>query len=204
MLPDTIVREACKEMTGTRRNFAAFFATVAVCLFALAGPAAAGWNPLDKEKAESQKVGDRDVAETIAAFKNKDPGMKIFFDQAYGYVVFPTVGKGAYVVGGAYGPGKVYEKGTFIGTSKLIQITVGFQLGGQAYREIIFFKDKRALDHFTGGNFEFDAQASAVAVTAGASADAAYSDGVAVFTMPKGGLMFEASIGGQKFSFDPK
>jgi lipid-binding SYLF domain-containing protein len=158
----------------------------------------------EKEKAEDQGVNDADVAEAIAAFKNQDPGMKIFFDQAYGYVVFPTVGKGAYLVGGAYGKGKVYRKEKFIGTSSLIQVTVGFQFGGQAYREIIFFKDKRALDHFTGGNFEFDAQASAVAVTAGASADAAYNNGVAVFTLPKGGLMFEASVGGQKFSFDPK
>ena len=187
----------------TRMKLAAA-AIVMATLLAGAWPAAAGWNPLEKEKAEDQGVADQDVAETIAAFKNKDPGMQVFFDQAYGYVVFPTVGKGAYVVGGAYGKGKVYEKGKLIGASKLIQVTVGFQLGGQAYREIIFFKDKRALDHFTGGNFEFDAQASAVAVTAGASADASYSDGVAVFTLPKGGLMFEASVGGQKFSFEPK
>lgn len=178
-------------------------AVVVAALFVSAGPSAAGWNPLEKEKAENQGVADQDVAETIAAFKNKDPGMQVFFDKAHGYVVFPTVGKGAYVVGGAYGKGRVYRKGKPIGTSKLIQVTVGFQLGGQAYREIIFFKDKRALDHFTGGNFEFDAQASAVAVTAGASADASYSDGVAVFTLPRGGLMFEASVGGQKFSFDP-
>jgi lipid-binding SYLF domain-containing protein len=186
-----------------RKGTTAVAAAAMVVFLASSGPAAAGWNPLDKEKAESQGVADQDVAETIAAFKNRDPGMHVFFDQAYGYVVFPTVGKGAYVVGGAYGKGRVYEKEKPIGTSTLIQVTVGFQLGGQAYREIIFFKDKRALDHFTGGNFEFDAQASAVAVTAGASADASYSDGVAVFTLPKGGLMFEASLGGQKFSFDP-
>jgi lipid-binding SYLF domain-containing protein len=191
-------------MIYTRKGFAFFALSAILCAQALAGQAKAGWNPLDKEKAENERMDDRDVAEAIAAFKNKDPGMKVFFDQAYGYVVFPTVGKGAYLVGGAYGKGKVYEKEKFIGTASLIQLTVGFQLGGQAYREIIFCKDKRALDHFTGGNFEFDAQASAVAVTAGASADAAYSDGVAVFTLPRGGLMFEASVGGQKFSFDPK
>jgi lipid-binding SYLF domain-containing protein len=85
-----------------------------------------------------------------------------------------------------------------------MQATIGFQLGGQAYREIIFFKDQKALDHFTSGNFEFSAQASAVAVTAGAATDADYSDGVAVFTLPKGGLMYEASVGGQKFSYDPE
>jgi lipid-binding SYLF domain-containing protein len=191
-------------MIRTGRRFALVALSAVLCSLAPASPAAAGWNPLAKEKAENQETDDRDVAEAIAAFKNRDPGMKVFFDRAYGYAVFPTIGKGAYLVGGAYGKGKVYEKESFIGTSSLIQVTVGFQLGGQAYREIIFFKDKRALDHFTDGNFEFDAQASAVAVTSGASADAAYNDGVAVFTLPKGGLMFEASVGGQKFSFDPK
>ena len=165
--------------------------------------AAGGWNPLSKEKAENQKVDDSEVAETIAAFKNSDPDMKVFFKKAYGFAVFPTIGKGGFGIGGAYGKGTVYKKGELIGSSSMAQVTIGFQLGGQAYREIIFFKDKKALEHFTGGNFEFGAQASAIAVTAGASADAAYSDGVAVFTLPKGGLMYEASIGGQKFSFDP-
>ena len=130
--------------------------------------------------------------------------MKVFFDQARGYAIFPTVGKGGIGIGGAYGKGKVFEREKLIGRTKLMQATIGFQLGGQAYREIIFFKDKNALDHFTSGNFEFSAQASAIAVTAGAATDADYSDGVAVFTMPKGGLMYEASIGGQKFSFDPE
>ena len=167
-----------------------------------AAPAGAGWNPLKKEKAENQKVDDSEVAEAVAAFKNEDPGMKVFFDEAYGYAIFPSVGKGGIGVGGAYGKGKVYEKGRRIGTTKLTQVSIGFQLGGQAYREIIFFSDKNALDDFTGGNFEFTAQASAVAVTAGAATDTDYSGGVAVFTLPKGGLMYEASIGGQKFSFD--
>ena len=177
---------------------------LAAALFlSTAQSAAAGWNPMSKEKSESQKVSDGDVAETIAAFKNSDPDMKVFFDKAYGFAVFPTIGKGGFGIGGAYGKGKVYKKGKLIGSSTMAQLTIGFQLGGQAYREIIFFKDKKALEHFTGGNFEFGAQASAIAVTAGASADAAYSDGVAVFTLPKGGLMYEASIGGQKFSFDP-
>jgi lipid-binding SYLF domain-containing protein len=97
----------------------------------------------------------------------------------------------------------VYEKGKPIGDTSLTQITIGFQLGGQAYSEIIFFKDKKTLDDFKNGNFELGAQASAVAVTAGASADANYEKGVAVFTMAKGGLMYEASVGGQKFSYDP-
>jgi lipid-binding SYLF domain-containing protein len=179
-----------------------FLLLAAILLLSAAQPAMGGWNPMSKEKAKNQKVDDSDVAETIAAFKNSDPDMKVFFDKAYGYAVFPTIGKGGFGIGGAYGKGKVYKKGKLIGISSMVQLTIGFQLGGQAYREIIFFKDKKALEHFTGGNFEFGAQASAIAVTAGASADAAYSDGVAVFTLPKGGLMYEASIGGQKFSYD--
>jgi lipid-binding SYLF domain-containing protein len=175
----------------------------AVLLLSTAQSAVGGWNPLSKEKARNQKIDDSEVAETIAAFKNSDPDMKVFFDKAYGFAVFPTIGKGGFGIGGAYGKGKVYKKRKLIGSSTMAQLTIGFQLGGQAYREIIFFKDKKALDHFTDGNFEFGAQASAIAVTVGASADAAYSDGVAVFTLPKGGLMYEASIGGQKFSFDP-
>jgi lipid-binding SYLF domain-containing protein len=117
--------------------------------------------------------------------------------------VFPTVGKGAVGVGGAYGKGVVYQQGEVVGYCDLSQGTVGLQLGGQAYREIIFFEYKEALDWFKTGNFAFSAQASAVAVNEGASADAKYDRGVAVFTMTKGGLMFEASIGGQKFGYQP-
>jgi len=163
--------------------------------------AQAAWNPNDKVKAKDQKVANTEVAQTIATFKNKDPGLKIYFNKAYGYAVFPTVGKGAIGIGGAYGSGEVFKQGRLIGTSSISQLTIGFQLGGQAYSEVIFFEDKKTLNDFTTGNFEFSAQASAVAVTAGASADAAYSNGVAVFTMAKGGLMYEASIGGQKFGF---
>lgn len=163
----------------------------------------AGWNPSDEEKAEQQNVKNPKVAETLALFKNKDPGLKTFFNKAYGYAVFPTVGKGGIGLGGAYGSGEVYKQGRLIGKTSISQLTIGFQLGGQAYSELIFFKDKRTLDDFTSGNFEFSAQASAVAVTAGASANVDYNNGVAIFTMAKGGLMYEASVGGQKFSFEP-
>lgn len=167
-------------------------------------PLQAGWNPFKTESAEQQKnVKDPDVAEAIANFRNKDASMKVFFDKAYGYAVFPTVGKGGIGIGGAYGKGEVYEKGRLVGTSSLTQLTIGFQFGGQAYSEIIFFKDKQALRDFQSGNFEFSAQASAVAVTAGASADTDYDNGVAIFTLAKGGLMYEASVGGQKFSYAP-
>ena len=179
-------------------------ALLAAIIIAVSFPAHSGWNPFDKEKAEDQGVKDSEVAETIATFKNKDPKLKVFFEKAYGYVVFPTVGKGGMGIGGAYGKGKVFEQNQYIGKSSLTQLTIGFQLGAQGYSEIIFFKDKTAIDNFKQGNFELGAQASAVAVTAGASADADYSDGVAIFTMAKGGLMYEATVGGQKFSFDPK
>lgn len=165
------------------------------------GDSHAGWNPFKKDKGEKEKPSK--VPETISRFVEKDPDLKDWFSKAYGYAVFPTVGKGGIGIGGAYGKGEVFEKGQLIGRTSLKQVTVGFQLGGQSYSEIIFFINKKALDDFTGGRYEFDAQVSAVAATAGASRDAAYSKGVAVFTLAKGGLMYEASVGGQKFTFKP-
>jgi lipid-binding SYLF domain-containing protein len=182
-----------------------FSTIVMVALFSglLTSQAYSGWNPLAKEKPEDQEINGK-AAQAIADFKNKDPGMKVFFREAYGYAIFPTVGKAGIGIGGAFGKGEVYRQGKLLGSTSLTQLSIGFQLGGQAYSEIIFFKDKKALERFTAGNFEFGAQVSAVAVTAGASADAAYNNGVAIFTMAKGGLMYEASVGGQKFSFTPK
>jgi lipid-binding SYLF domain-containing protein len=148
-------------------------------------------------------VAQDNVPPVIAKFKQKDPRVAKAFDEAYGYVVFPTVGKGAIGIGGARGKGWVYEQGKRIGKATLTQVTIGLQLGGQAYSEVIFFKDKAALDDFTRGNFEFDAQVSAIAVTARAAGDLPYRKGVAVVTMGKGGLMYEASVGGQKFSYKP-
>jgi len=153
---------------------------------------------LQPARAQSQE----DVQKTIANFEKGDPGMQAWFREAYGYAVFPSVGKGGIGIGGAHGKGLVYERGALIGKTTLTAVTVGFQLGGQAFAEVIFFKDKTALDDFTRGNFEFDAGVSAVALTAGASADLGYSKGVAVVTATKGGLMYEATVGGQKFSFD--
>lgn len=173
-----------------------------VCLI-MPFAASAGWNPLAKEKAEDQGKSSAAVAEAVANFKNSDPGMQVFFDKAQGYAVFPTVGKGGIGIGGAFGKGELYEKEKLIGKTTLTQVTVGFQLGGQAYSEIIFFKDEEAINRFKKGNFELGAQASAVAVTAGVSADAAYNNGVAIFTITKGGLMYEAAVGGQKFTYKP-
>ncbi len=155
----------------------------------------------------------------------KSESVQPFFKSAYGYAVFPTVGKGGIGIGGAYGKGQVYQGGKVTGETSLIKATIGFQLGGQAFSEMIFFEDKRAYDDFTSGNFEFDAAASAVAITAGAQAkvgtegstasasagpatgkqaESSYRKGMAVFVHIKGGLMFEAAIGGQKFSFKAK
>ena len=162
-------------------------------------------------------------AETIKIFKDAGASGG-FFAKCYGYAVFPSIGKGGIGVGGARGKGRVYEQGKVKGEVTMTQVTVGLQLGGQSYSEIIFFEDKRAYDDFTSGNFEFGAQASAVAITAGASASTStgsgatagasggqkdaktvgrYDNGMAVFTVAKGGLMYEASIGGQKFKYKP-
>jgi lipid-binding SYLF domain-containing protein len=141
------------------------------------------------------------VMNTIDTFKKADPGIGKFFNTSSGYAVFPSVGKGAIGVGGAHGSGELIVGGKAIGKCSLTQVTVGFQLGGQAYSEVIFFEHQNTIDGFKNGDFSFAAEVSAVAVTAGASANAAYRNGVAVFTRAKGGLMYEASVGGQKFSF---
>jgi lipid-binding SYLF domain-containing protein len=145
----------------------------------------------------------QNVPSAINEFVKADSGMAQWFADAHGYAIFPSVGKGAIGIGGARGKGWVYERGTLVGKTTLTQVTIGLQLGGQAYREVIFFKDQTALDDFRRGNFELSAQASAVAVTAGVSANVKYNGGVAIFTMAKGGLMYEASVGGQKFSYTP-
>jgi lipid-binding SYLF domain-containing protein len=156
------------------------------------------WDPKEEENREAK------VEEAIAGMLEKDPDMQRFFDSAAAYVVIPTVGKGGIGIGGARGKGLLYEGGEPTAEVTLTQLTIGFQAGGQAYSEFIFFKDDVALADFKRGNYELGAQASAVAVTAGASADANYSNGVAIFTQAKGGLMYEASVGGQKFKVKAK
>jgi len=162
-------------------------------------------------------------SDTIDLFR-KAGESKSFLATAYGYAVFPTIGKGGLGVGGAHGKGQVYEKGKVIGNTSMTQLSIGLQAGGQAYSQIIFFEDKRALDEFTSGNFEFDASVNAIAITASANAaagttgtgvgasggknDAAtagkYYKGMAVFTIAKGGLMYQAAVAGQKFSYKAK
>ena len=142
-----------------------------------------------------------DYSNAIKVFKDS-PVVEPFFNKSYGYAVFPTIGKGGIGIGGAHGSGQVYQGGELTGKTTMTQLTIGWQLGGQAYSQIIFFEDKRAYNDFTSGNFEFGAQASAVAITAGAQAETEFHKGMAVFTRAKGGLMYEAAIAGQKFSFD--
>ncbi|HET9735057.1 MAG TPA: YSC84-related protein, partial [Burkholderiales bacterium] len=164
-----------------------------------------------------------DYDSAVKVFRDAGQSGK-YFGSAYGYAIFPTIGKGGVGIGGAHGQGRVYAKGAHVGDTTMTQLTVGLQLGGQAYSQIIFFQNKAAYDQFTSGNFEFGAQATAVAITAGASAQAGtggtgagasgtqksattaggYQKGMAVFTVAKGGLMYEATLGGQKFSYKAK
>ena len=170
-----------------------------ICAFgALAVTTAYAWDPEEIEKRHEK------AQEAKAEMLDNDADMQRFFDSAVAYVIIPTVGKGGIGIGGARGKGLLYEGGAITGEVTLTQLTFGFQWGGQAYSEFIFFKDGVALADFKRGNYELGAQASAVAVTAGASADANYSAGVAIFTQAKGGLMYEASVGGQKFKVKMK
>ncbi len=161
-------------------------------------------------------------SDTIELFKNAGQSGS-FFEKCYGYAVFPTIGKAGLGIGGAHGEGRVYLQGKQVGTTSMTQLSIGFQAGGQGFSEMIFFEDKRAFDEFTSGNFEFGANASAVVITAAASGSAAttgatgaasggkkdaatageYHKGSAVFMIVKGGLMYEASVSGQKFKYKP-
>ena len=160
--------------------------------------------------------------ETVQRFKDSGQSAE-FFNNSYGYAVFPTIGKAGLGVGGAHGKGKVYKQGKYVGESSVTKLSVGFQAGGQAYSQIIFFEDQRAYDEFTGGEFEFGAGVNAVAITASAGAEAGstgkstsvsagkndaktkgeYRKGMAVFTVVKGGAMYEASVAGQKYKYKP-
>ena len=181
-----------------------------------------GVAPLVLAAAVAPAMAD-DYSDTIAVFR-KASESKAYFAGSHGYAVFPTIGKGGVVIGAAHGSGRVYERAKYIGDISMTQLSVGAQLGGQAFSEMIFFQDKHALDEFTKGEFEFGAEASAVAITAGASAQAGttganagksistdraevastYRNGMAIFTIAKGGLMYEATVGGQKFDFKKK
>jgi lipid-binding SYLF domain-containing protein len=156
---------------------------------------------LGQSKAKKNEIIIDSNTAKVEFIKN-DALMKNIFDNAYAYVIFPNVGKGGLGIGAAAGNGAVYQQGKVIGMAKLSQLTIGFQAGGQAYSEVIFFESQKELERFKDSRFEFSAQVSAVAVTEGASGNVKYTDGIMVFTMLKGGLMYEAAIGGQKFKFN--
>jgi lipid-binding SYLF domain-containing protein len=141
------------------------------------------------------------VNNTMTRIKGLDPSLQTQIAKAYGYAIFPSVGKGGLVVGGAYGRGEVYEQGKMVGWADLSQATIGAQIGGQTFSELILFENKAALDNFKNGKVKFSAGVSAVAMKSGAAVDAKYTDGVLIFVEPIAGLMVEAAVGGQSFSF---
>ena len=179
--------------TAERTEMKSILTTSIFLMMLLAFTSTQAWDPkgLEEDIAKGQ--------EAIDALLKSNPEMQRYFDAAAGYVVIPTVGKAGIGIGGARGKGLLYENGAPTAEVTMTQLSIGFQWGGQAYSEFIFFEDTGALEHFKKGNYELGAQASAVAVTAGASIDAGYESGVAIFTQVKGGLMYEASVGGQKF-----
>ena len=173
---------------------AAMAATVVLATFGFVRMGHAGTN-------DAQLVSD--ARQTIALYKRADPGIDAFFHRSVGYVVFPGIGKGGLGIGGAHGTGVLFENGTPAGKVTMNQVTIGAQAGGQEFSQIIFYEIPRAVQELKGGNASFSAGLSAVALSAGASANARFKNGVAVFTATKGGLMLEASVGGQKFSYEP-
>lgn len=164
-----------------------------------------------------------DYDDTVRLFRNAGASAA-YFDKCFGYAVFPSIGKGGFFVGGAHGSGRVYKRNKYVGDTSMTQVSVGLQAGGEAYSQIIFFEDQRAFDDFTRGNFQFGADANAIVITASASASAGttgaaagasggkndaktageYHNGMVVFTIAKGGAMYQATLGGQKFSYEPR
>jgi lipid-binding SYLF domain-containing protein len=156
-------------------------------------------------KTESDRRSLESRAEaTIESMRTRDPGLPNLLASAEGYAVFPDVGKGGAVVGAAYGRGVLFERGQMTGYVELNQGSIGAQLGGQTFSELVVFRDRDTVDRLKAGTFEFGANASAVALTTGAAAGASFNDGVAVFTVPQGGLMAELTVSGQKLNFQPR
>ena len=183
----------------TRQCLALQLATALFCIL-LSGTSAAQEMTPEQHRAQVRK----EAPETIASYKKTDPAIDKFFKDAAGYAVFPRIGKAGFIIGGGHGMGEVYEKGKVIGTATITSVTVGLQVGAQEFSEIIFFQDQAALDRFKGGKFEVAASVSAVVIKTGASKEANYRDGVVVFAQPRGGVMAEAALGTQKFSFKPE
>jgi len=179
--------------------------TILPAIFALTMILSAGCKSNEANDGEANRAKEQSlheaVQETIEVVKMRDPSLAKWFDSAHGYAVFPGIGAGGFIIGGGHGSGEVYAEGKQIGTAKVTQLNIGATVGGQVTQQIIFFKDKFALERFTKGVFEFDAAASAVAIKSGAATSVDYSNGVAAFVMPKKGAMVQASLGTQKFAF---
>ena len=173
---------------------------IIVCLIGVVGVSGCAVAP---RTTEGQNVLRSQVDEAVAVFRDTDPEIQHFFDTAYGYAIFPRVTKAAWVLGGSYGRGEVYEQGQLIGYNDLTGGTIGFSGGAQFFREIIFFENKFYFDRFIDRDFSFAAEASAIALTWGAAAKANYDKGMIVFVQPDTGVMVDASIGAQRFRFAP-
>jgi len=174
----------------------------AALLVAAFGFGVTGCSASPKDEAKRDAL-DSNTQSTLSAMRSEDPSFGSFLDGAYAYAIYPSVGKGAFIVGGAYGKGEVFQGGRMIGYSDMSQVTVGAAIGGEDYAEVIAFENQAALDKFTTKEYAFDASVSAVAVKSGVAKTARFRDGVAVFKYIKGGLMADASVGGQRFRFRP-
>jgi lipid-binding SYLF domain-containing protein len=190
-------------MNSTIRRYAMTTSKIFVVAMGVLGLVLGGCSTEPTSNSGREELHD-DVTATQNRLYLEDPGLENFLKQADGYVIFPSVGKGGIIAGGAYGKGQVYEQGQFIGYADISQATIGAQLGGQTFSEVVAFQTPDAMETFKSGQFAFDANASAVALKSGAAASAKYEHSVAVFVEPIGGLMVEASVGGQSFSFQPK
>jgi lipid-binding SYLF domain-containing protein len=166
-------------------------------VFCVAPPASA------KRQKKSDSEISQEVKEVKKLWQSKDSSFNATLKKAYGYAIFPEVGKGGFIVGASHGEGEVYKKGKLIGHAKMTQTTVGAQVGGQTYAEVILFKNKSALDRFKAGRFEGSAAATAIGGKKGAASASKYKDGVAIMVLPLKGAMAEAAGGGQKFAFEP-
>ena len=176
--------------------------TLTVLALAVVCASCASRQPATQEEIDQRNQALRDdIALSIREFRRADPSMNELFETAHGYAVFPRVSKGGLVVGGSYGYGQVFQSGRVVGEASITKLSVGVQAGGQVFREIIFFEDPSSLTRFKAGGFALSAEATAAAAADGAAASADYAEGVSVFVMPIKGLMFEASLGGQKFSY---
>lgn len=177
--------------------------TLSACVILAMGFALMGCESAPSSPSAQESLHDEGMA-ALTRMKSVDRNVQAMMDKSYGYTIFPSVGKGGLIVGAAHGEGEVYEQGRFIGYSTLSQAEIGALAGGQEFSELILFETQDALNKFKSGSYSFTANASAVALKAGASATGNFQNGVAVYTLAKGGVMVEASLSGQKFTYTPQ